>query len=404
MAKHIKLLNSRSLARNPPRNRKSIRQKALALMLGCLAACCILEAFCRFWNPFALRVKGGRFALPANERKVIENHRVEKLDRSIVPTRNAIGLRGDNPPADFDRWLSIIAVGGSTTECYYLSDDKTWPEQLRRRIDEKFARVWVNNAGLDGHSTFGHQFFLENYLAPLRPKVILYLVGINDVGNDEWTPFELMIPRILEPGAGAWRHAWQGLTESSAAFATLDAALRSREAKRRGLVHADIDHQQLVLAEGKGVDIPQAARAEIIGRHRRKFLPHYEGRLRQLLQATRGYQIEPILVTQPALYGPAIDDLTKVNLGRMEVGDSIGEVQWEILELYNDVTREVGRDESVPVIELARRMPKSSRYYYDHLHFTNQGADWVASLVFDELAHWLAKRFPAHVRGGADRL
>ena len=46
---------------------------------------------------------------------------------------------------------------------------------------QKFPKVWVNNAGLDGHSTFGHQILLEEFLVKLKPKLILFLVGANDM-------------------------------------------------------------------------------------------------------------------------------------------------------------------------------------------------------------------------------
>lgn len=52
--------------------------------------------------------------------------------------------------------MTIISVGGSTTECFYISDDKTWTHILGMKLKSVFTRVWINNAGLDGHSTFGH--------------------------------------------------------------------------------------------------------------------------------------------------------------------------------------------------------------------------------------------------------
>ena len=42
--------------------------------------------------------------------------------------------------------------------------------------------MWVNNAGLDGATTYRHLILMEDYVAQLRPKVVLFLIGINDVG------------------------------------------------------------------------------------------------------------------------------------------------------------------------------------------------------------------------------
>jgi hypothetical protein len=40
----------------------------------------------------------------------------------------------------------------------------------------------------------------------------------------------------------------------------------------------------------------------------------------------------------------------------------------------------------VQVIDLAHQLPKDSRYFYDFLHFTNDGALRVGDIVFDGLA------------------
>ncbi len=76
-------------------------------------------------------------------------------------------------------------MGGSTTECFYLSDDKTWQFNLEQKLKLKFKNIWINNAGLDGHSTFGHQILLDDYLIKIKPKIILFLVGVNDVGRED---------------------------------------------------------------------------------------------------------------------------------------------------------------------------------------------------------------------------
>lgn len=48
-----------------------------------------------------------------------------------------------------------------------------------------FKDLWINNAGLDGQSTFGHIFLMKDYIKKLKPKVVLFLVGSNDRGNEK---------------------------------------------------------------------------------------------------------------------------------------------------------------------------------------------------------------------------
>ena len=60
----------------------------------------------------------------------------------------------------------------------------------------------------------------------------------------------------------------------------------------------------------------------------------------------------------------------------------------------NDATRELGREQEVPVVELARSLPKSSRLFYDFVHFTGEGAQAVATLMASGLCPTLARARP----------
>ena len=71
-----------------------------------------------------------------------------------------------------------------------LSDEKTWTARLGSRLKDYFGPVWINNAGLDGHSTYGHIVLLEDHVAKLHPKVVFFLVGANDVAQAVTGEFE----------------------------------------------------------------------------------------------------------------------------------------------------------------------------------------------------------------------
>ncbi len=67
-----------------------------------------------------------------------------------------------------------------------------------------------------------------------------------------------------------------------------------------------------------------------------------------------------------------------------------------VLEKYNDVMRNLCKEKDVPCIDLAALMPKNSKYYYDKAHFSNEGADYLSSLLSEQLQPILQSHFPSY--------
>ncbi len=405
-------------------------KRLIAIGLGLLLACLLMELVLRIYNPFQFRVRGNQIILPVNKRSVIPNEKITKLDPLITHTTNSLGFRGEDPPgmsagkiapAVFDQYLTIIAVGGSTTECYFLSDGDTWPEVLGELLKQSLPKVWVNNAGLVGHSTFGHLVLMRASIVDLHPDVVLFMTGANDVGIT--IPNQIFDQKIIQGGrfhadpdkADAKTEKQNaGLCFSSASCLVVSLAEYS-EVANLGLniyrsykasqtipgkanpsitVTGDIDEIQEDLTRYSHREIPNAD--EILAGVTPETNPPlggYRQRILELIQVSRQNGIEPVLITQPALYGQGVDDVSGVNLETLEIEPkSNAYLKWKLLEKYNDVLRQASQDENVLVIDLARKMPKSSRYYYDFIHFTAEGAHKVAEIIKEDLVPFLQAR------------
>jgi lysophospholipase L1-like esterase len=366
--------------------RRALGAELALLAFGLAAALLMAEVFFRAHDPLGQRLRGNRIVLPVGKHYVVEQRQASKLENVIVHTRNSLGFRGEDPPRDFDQHLTVVAVGGSTTECTYLSDGTDWPALVARGLKPSFPSLWMNNAGLNGHSTFGNLMLLRQHLLGLRPKVIVLMAGINDLARDDLSAYDAMQlapPSTMEVLA----------QHSAAASATLN-LWRAWKASRAGLLHSQIDLRSWPTAERR----PDAM--GLLNFHRRQFLPGYRQRILLLVRLCREASIAVVLVTQPTLYGPGIDDETGVDLGRIAVSPEEGvdgALAWEILELYNDVLRDTGNRESVPVIDLARLLPKSSRLFYDFMHFTPPGSERVAQIVTPPLCAYLGQGFPEYL-------
>ncbi|MFZ5448694.1 MAG: SGNH/GDSL hydrolase family protein [Thermodesulfobacteriota bacterium] len=356
------------------------------LALGCLAALMLLELALRIYNPLEIRFKPDRIVLPVNKRYFIDNSaKFTKLPPTTIHTKNSLGFRGHPPPVDFQAYLTIITIGGSTTECFYLSDGRTWPDLLGRELSREFNRVWINNAGLDGATTYRHLILMEDYLIKLRPKVVLFLVGINDVGAGD-------LEKAQNRQGNYLRNLWRSLLYRSEVYTLVQNLYHYFIAQGRGLHHTEID-----LKKVKTPDYPPDAEAQqTLQNYRSNSLPFFAQRLEKLIRLCRTHGIEPVLITQPTLYGPGVDPVTGVNLAAIKVQENFnGRMMFDLIELYNDATRQVAQTKGVLLIDLARELTRNSAYYYDFLHYTESGAAEVAAIIDRHLAPFLAARYPS---------
>lgn len=373
---------------------KDFLKNAGLLAAGCIAALLLLELFLAFYPPLNSRVRGRDIILFPYKRYVVRNDRLPKLARRITRTNNSLGFRGPEPLPAGTPALSIIAVGGSTTECFYLSDGKSWPELLQKKLEASFGKVWVNNAGMDGHSTFGHGALLSSYVIKLKPRAVVFLSGLNDMGLSSPSRFDRLLTENKDRPLPARALIWAAARSRVAAL--LQNLLMYSRAIKAGLVHAELD-----LKAAPSQKVSPAELAALLARHK-PGAAAYGRRLAGLVKLCREHGIEPVLATQPLLCGQGRDPETGADLETLKVGGEFGNcaAQWAALELYNGETRRTAAAMKVTLADLAREIPKDSDYYYDTAHFTEKGADLVAQRVYLDACRTFAKLEPGTYRGG----
>ncbi len=349
---------------------------ALLLLLFAAGAA---ELMLRLWPPFGIRVQGDRIELPTEVDDVIRGSTLPGTDPVIHLYRNRLGLRGPDLPRDTAGLLRIVAVGGSTTECMYLSEGQDWPALLGARLAEEAAygrRTWVNNAGLDGHSTFGHALLLEDHILPLRPQVVLLLVGANELGRID----------LGRHDRAQWRTRPRTWAEHSALLNTWRIWRQARAVREAGIGHHALD-----LHTTAAPLVPDSAQAQLM--RERGLLPAYRQRLEGLIELCRGKGSLPVLITQPCIASNVADTALARRLMDLPLlTGTDGRTLLLRLELVNDVTREVAAAQHLPLIDLARELPGGPVNYYDAFHFTKTGAAAVAARCADRLSTYLSAR------------
>lgn len=358
---------------------KVIVKKIFSILIGLLLGIIICEIVLHFYNPFPFAISKGRLVLPANQQTVFKNTWIKKLDSSIQYSRNAFGFRGPMPVDSVNKIPSVICIGGSTTECRYISDSLTWPSQLYKHLKDSIPQIWLNNAGVDGHSTFGHLLLLKEYITKLKPRYVIILIGANDVENDKPLQFDLMNEKKINfLSAKSFFKSVLNKTRLGAAFFQLYAI---KGAYKKGLIHKNVDFATL-----KDTLFAESYIAAIV-KKQDSYLIKYRQRIMDMIAICKASNVKPVLLTQPSLFGDYTDSATMIRMGNKILPDTDPMANstsaQKALELYNDVVRSFGKE--VKVIDLAALMPKNSSYYYDFIHYTNTGCAKIAAILSAEL-------------------
>ena len=341
------------------------------------------EIILRIYNPFPATVTGDRITLRTNTRQVFKNIKADDLDSMVVSQRNSLGFKGPERPSNFKNCLTILTVGGSTTECSIVNERKAWPNLVAEELNKSFQPLWLNNAGLNGHSTHGHIKLMQDYVIPLQPKVCIFLVGCNDVDRPELTPSDSTIfNKYQNPLVTLARYS---------RLANLALTLYwEYEAKQRELFGTaySLKGQNQVLITNS------AFQNELL--RLKPDVERYGKRVSKIIELCKGANILPIFLTQPCVLGNVIDDKTSVDLSTYPYRKGNGKLYWAELQLYNEETKEICATENVKVIDLAMILPKSSHYFYDIVHFNNAGCKKISELISPELIQYLKDKFPQY--------
>lgn len=337
-------------------------------------------------------------------------------------TVNSLGLRGSELPED-SSVLRILVVGGSTTENVYLDDAETWTGLLERRLDPLPGgrRVWVGAAGRGGMNARDHVVQVRRLLEQLpRMDRVVVLAGVNDltvalaqadtfrappplsdsvaVLAQERRAFAIVPGRLHESAANAPGTPWYKRT----AVWQLLRRLRARAAAR--------DERASLQQDTRAENVQRWREARQRATRSRDALPalgpalaEYRRNLEAIatIGAARGVPVT--FLTQPALWRADLDGVATRLLWFGGVGDfqrrPVDEYYTPAalaaaLETFNRTLLEVCAAHRLDCLDLDARIPRTTEFFFDDVHFTERGATAVA----EETAAWIR---PVLVRANA---
>ncbi len=314
---------------------------------------------------------------------------------------NSLGLRGDELTPS--RTYRILAIGGSTTECLYLDQLKTWPHLLQAALNDSThsGKVWVGIAGMSGRNT-RHHLIAMRYLPieKMRIDAVVLLIGVNDFQEylaNPHSPSKSEEALLNETFTGGMRHS-----QSDDPFFKKTAIWRLlRNVKTQYL--RKVDQNKVQDHFGKILDTwrEHRRRATKIRTELPELTPDlesYANNVNQLIDIAKQKSVRLIFITQPTMWKPGLSEELNSLLWFGGVGDfqrESGKPYYSVealangMKQYNDVLLRVCRQRGIECIDLAY-LEKDATVFYDDVHFNESGAKKVASV----LASYFLEHYP----------
>ena len=289
--------------------------------------------------------------------------------------RDEYGLRDVcETPGEID----ILTIGGSTTDQRYVPFESTYQSILEKRL---VAHVddfgCVSNAGVDGHSTWGHMFSFEHWfpLIPnLNPKFIILYVGVNDAD----------FKRINNPNSGFDNNKQVGMKGFLKRFEVVNALLPLY----RLMKQSSENESAAYAGHSPRPYVDNEYTIDVIN-EQTKFLSEQNAnafrlRIQSLLKNISALDAIPICVTQPHRYVRKKNGKIYGIPNVLDEGFSGIDYDYSIRKL-NDVMSELCKENTLDLYS----HKFLSAHFYDGVHTTAMGSTEIG----DRIADFIIERF-----------
>jgi len=271
--------------------------------------------------------------------------------------------------------LSMVFLGGSTTECNFVEEDSRFPYLAGAKLGEKLGKkINSYNGGVSGGNTMHCLNLLINKVLPMRPDVALLMENVNDVNimlffsGSYWndSPSRSLITAGKQVEKSRARRLWEAFTEN--AFPGISYRMRA------------------LLPKEQNVD--EFERERRIGLVTKEISPRdYEASLATFLTVCQSHDVVPVLMTQFNRLAAEPDETTNENMRKFEQDWGVDYATYKgLLDAFNVSVRKIAREQNAVLIDLDKLVPKESAYMYDIVHLNTAGSQLVANIIAEQLA------------------
>ena len=304
------------------------------------------------------------------------------------------GFRGRQPtiekPANTFR---IFFVGGSTVLCDRVPLELSCPYLVEKLLVAAGAstRIEVYNAGNHWHTT---QHTLMKYLFDIRdysPDALVVWHGINDLCRSfsetsyasglvdyqrDYSHFLGPLAPVIDHKRQIRNHSLSPVVIRLEMLSSLASCwfsdLRERSGAALGRKGASPGERGIPLADNEF-----------------KSINSFDRNLRSLAAVTKQDGVKLILATQPFFYNAEMSEEESRKLWMNKAFCRTAEGFADIasmargLAMFNERTKAVAREYSIPLLDLETAVPKKVKYFSDDVHYTVAGNRLVADTIVD---------------------
>lgn len=285
--------------------------------------------------------------------------------------RDHYGLRDDcEDPSKID----ILTIGGSTTDQRYINLEDTYQSVLAEKLSDFLDKdICISNAGVDGHSTYGHIFSFKNWfsLIPnLKPKYVLLYIGINDAD----------FSRVVGPADGfdntnnnnikSYLKEFYIIQELRPIYRYfLDKIIKNNK------IYGVHQKEKIKISDYSALDLSPSSRI-LSEKNALKF----KTRLKKILIEIEKMDANYLCVTQPH------NMIMNINNKRKGLKKAFGEdfngLDFDYsLQSLNEVIYELCGKSTIDLYKKGL----DKKYFYDSVHTSKEGSILLGKLIFDEI-------------------
>jgi lysophospholipase L1-like esterase len=321
---------------------------------------------------------------------------------SIVLKEDGDGIRHNVPNVRYKRWeinslgfrgkeidlekkegqIRIVCLGGSETFGVFESKDKEWPSQLGEMLGDEFPKAEVINASVAGLTIKNKKAYVEKYVLPLKPDIMITTQGA-------LLPITDSIRGVESKRLGSQVKAKMVKSPVRKFMSHLGIKLRTEEAMSRLLpefLSTPINTWRLKWK------IRKKERRHLIHKEPMDSVPEYiilefEEDLRLFVEYLKGNHMVPIFLTYPTLFTTMNKNFYRyllLSIRRLCVELSDDGII-DASEKFNDSIRRIAGKQEVALIDNDLLIPKTPEYFVDYSHYTNQGAEFIARNIYQFL-------------------